>query len=174
MNVASLRNNLAHLDNNDSNSLDLLLKRAQDLACTMRDEPRALEVRALRDELRELTEEAFAELTRLDPLIQLPDEIVWPAYHEATFQDVIRRLTVSKADPAWQTGSLQEDFYDPVVVRAAQYWAEQYKIPGLLNWHVSNRWVSLKQEEHMTNWTIEGVERRQRGSGSKQKYRQCK
>ncbi|GIZ41264.1 hypothetical protein CKM354_000457600 [Cercospora kikuchii] len=151
-NMRAIRNVLAHPENRLSDGVDSLLKDAHDLACMMRDEPRALEVRALRDELQDLATESFNEIERLEPWIHLPNAIVWPTHHEATFQQMLRLLQLGDHNPHYGADYAHEKHYDPAVVRAARRWAEQSTIPGLSNWQRSNHWLSYKDQEHMSNW----------------------
>ncbi|CAK1358544.1 unnamed protein product [Cercospora beticola] len=152
INMRGIRNVLAHPSNLLSDYVDSLLKDAHDLACMMRDEPRALEVRALRDELRDLATESFNEIERLEPWIHLPNDIVWPTHHEATFQQMLRSLQLGDDNPRYVMDNAHEKHYDPAIVRAARHWAEQSTIPGLSNWQRRNHWLSYKDQEHMSNW----------------------
>ncbi|RYO96416.1 hypothetical protein DL765_011606 [Monosporascus sp. GIB2] len=73
--MANLRNAVCQFRGNTAHTppdIDRLLKHAQCLAVELRDEPRALKVRGLRDALRQRAEEELREIEEIDPLATLP------------------------------------------------------------------------------------------------------
>lgn len=151
-NMVGVRNALAHPSSWTSSMVDEMLKCVHDLACMVRGEVRAHEVRALRDELRELVEQAFNELARLEPWVHLPNDILWPVHHEETFRHTLTCLEYGKPNPRRVADDAQESYYDPAVARAAKHWADQHTILGLDFWQVKNNNLSHEHDEHLSNW----------------------
>ncbi|KAI5363351.1 hypothetical protein Slin15195_G107370 [Septoria linicola] len=131
--------------------MDHYLQSVQDLACVMRDEPRALKVRALRDELREHVNKSMAELELLEPLAHLPGSRHWAVHHEATFQWALFNVTRPCGGDAW----CKEDYYHPAVLRAARAWAASCQVPGAGGMLMKNHYLEAKALENERNMYID-------------------
>ncbi|RYP81132.1 hypothetical protein DL769_002141 [Monosporascus sp. CRB-8-3] len=115
--MANLRNAVCHFRGNTARTpsdIDTLLKYAQCLAVELRDEPRALKIRDLRDALRRCAEE-LREIEEIDPLAALPlFQPRWKAHQELLFKEVLWRIKMP-----WYPGD-----YPPAIVRVADEWGK--------------------------------------------------
>ncbi|RYP42492.1 hypothetical protein DL767_000180 [Monosporascus sp. MG133] len=116
--MANLRNAVCHFRGNTAHTppdIDTLLKYAQCLAVELRDEPRALKIRDLRDALRRRAEEELLVIEELEPLAALPFfEPRWKAHQELLFREVLCRIKMP-----WYRGD-----YPPAVVCIANEWGK--------------------------------------------------
>ncbi|KAK3672004.1 hypothetical protein LTR78_008179 [Recurvomyces mirabilis] len=127
-NMSYLRNAVCHPDWRTPWSVDSLLRDAQALAVTMRDEPRAFKIRALRDELQAAQLQAHDELLSFVGLASLPGAKPWSLHHQRLFADVTHDISTSSPGK-----------YDHILLRAAKEWETKYIRPGQLDPSYLNR-----------------------------------
>ncbi|KAK3377562.1 hypothetical protein B0H63DRAFT_524850 [Podospora didyma] len=103
--LSDLCNALAHPHPDWSlHEYDKMLCVAQKIAVVLDDEPRAAEMRALRDQFRDEAETTWAEIQRLSSYEhKLPPGKEWKPHHERLFVSFIRWDRVT-GDPAAKTG----------------------------------------------------------------------
>lgn len=131
--VVDLRNRLCHPTYFDLKSTDSLLRRAQNLAIALQDEPRAFEIRALRDVLQQKARDSLAEIEAYELLAELPGAAPWAIHHQNLFYGLRPRQGSEPEGPA-------------VILRAAAAWNSRCIRPGEDN-EQFQRFVQLRDAE---------------------------
>lgn len=137
MAVITLRNALTHPSILTPKAADELTRYAQQLACVLRDEDRARQLRKLRDRLIDLVMEEHKEVVTYAPLSCLPNGRHWPLHTQCFLEEVthyIRRypehLETKKNSQPWRVVIAPENFYRPAIVQAAVTWIARFQEPG--------------------------------------------
>ncbi len=122
--VVHLRNAICHPRHHPSEDLDRDIQRAQNLAVTINDEPRAFKIRNIRDQLQTESRKAFTEIERRVGLAALPHAKPWPLHHQRLFRHMSFERSLF-----WGDATRYEQKYSVVLRRAAEDWKSKY-IPG--------------------------------------------
>ncbi|KAF7187536.1 hypothetical protein HII31_11160 [Pseudocercospora fuligena] len=143
LNMADLRNLLAHPHEISPKDADSMLQKAQELTCVLRDEHRATQIRSLRNDLQVLVSKALKEIVDYEPLSHLPGARYWALHHQYTFEWVIgylhrhnqsdeerRRIDtlLNFKDPYGLTPP--DKYFHPAVVAAAITWISRFQTSG--------------------------------------------
>lgn len=124
--VVPLRNAICHpRAGHGVKDLDFLMKEAQYLCVTLLDEPRAMQIRALRDGLQKRARQEFDEIEKFALLGQLPKARNWALHHQIFF-DRAKFWIQSN-----ERGAIEA--YGALVVRAIQSWVAKCPQPGVID-----------------------------------------
>lgn len=104
--MVALRNAVGHPSSRIARQIDDLLHSAQELAVTLHDRFHAEKVSSLRDDLEEMSEQAYQEISLMRALPFAPD---WDMHHQALLYDVAcsYRSTseaIARATGEWRVG----------------------------------------------------------------------
>lgn len=83
--MIGLRNSIAHASRTTVHELDVLIGNAQRLAVVLCNEEIAMELRAMRDEVQELSKASWAEMVRMQQLAAQGKEVKWKVHQQRFF-----------------------------------------------------------------------------------------
>ncbi|KAK4494487.1 hypothetical protein PRZ48_014785 [Zasmidium cellare] len=114
-NVVDLRNAIVHLEIHSSCDLDRLMRLAQSLVCRLGDEDRAMEIRGLRDKLRQKSTACYEAIIAYAGLSHLPEAQSEPVHHQSLYAEIKWELMRKKESDV-------VTWYGSEVVEAAKEW----------------------------------------------------
>ncbi|KAK3114871.1 hypothetical protein LTR53_006369 [Teratosphaeriaceae sp. CCFEE 6253] len=159
-NLVGLRNAVSHPYRTSNEDVDMHIQRAQKLAIAVGDEPRAMKLRRLRDELHEALDLSLAEIEAYEPFAALPYARPWALHHQVLLHDYeppfcsIDTKTpacIQRAAREWRAKGCRPGEMTPELAREIKSARDQLHRNGQLLWEDGQAYKDLVEAYKANN-----------------------